>query len=48
LDLTWNKDTQRIFPVKFKVFLSQESYQIGLYGTIGMESGASGLGWPLP
>ena len=48
LDLTWDKDTQRIFPVKFKVFLSQESYQIGLYGTFGMESGASGLGWPLP
>jgi hypothetical protein len=41
LDLTYNKDTQRIFPVKFKVFVSQESATVGDYGTIGMDSGAS-------
>lgn len=41
LDLTYNKDTQRIFPVKFKVFVSQESGYEGLFGTIGMDSSAS-------
>ena len=44
LDLTFNKDTQRIFPVKFKVFVSQESAQEGLFGTIGVGSGASEFG----
>jgi hypothetical protein len=43
LDLTYNKDTQRIFPVKFKIFVSQESGYTGLFGTIGMDSGASAL-----
>lgn len=43
LDLTYNLDTQRIFPVKFKVFVSQESGYEGLFGTIGMDSGASDL-----
>ena len=43
LDLTYNKDTQRIFPVVFKCFVSQESGYQGLFGTIGMDSGASAL-----
>ncbi len=43
LDLTFNKDTQRIFPVKFKVFVSQESGFEGLFGTIGMDSAASAM-----
>lgn len=43
LDLTYNLDTQRIFPVKFKVFVSQESGYEGLFGTIGMDSGASDM-----
>ena len=44
LDLTWNKDTQRIFPVKFKVFVSQESGFEGKYGTIGMDSASTEFG----
>lgn len=44
LDLTYNKDTQRIFPVKFKVFVSQESGYDGMFGTIGVDSGASAFG----
>lgn len=43
LDLTFNKDTQRIFPVKFKVFVSQDSGKEGLFGTIGMDSAASSM-----
>lgn len=42
LDLTFNKDTQRVFPVKFKVFVNQDSaFPIGDFGTIGMDSAAS-------
>jgi hypothetical protein len=41
LDLTFNKDTQRIFPVTFKVFVSQESAWLGKFGTIGMDSAAT-------
>ena len=44
LDLTWDKDTQRIFPVKFKVFVSQESGESGEFGTIGMDSASTALG----
>ena len=44
LDLTYNKDTQRIFPVKFKVFVSQESGYEGDFGTIGMDSGSTEFG----
>ena len=44
LDLTWNKDTQRIFPVTFKVFVSQESGYEGLFGTIGMDSASTEFG----
>lgn len=45
LDLTWNKDTQRIFPVTFKVFVSQESGYEGKFGTLGMESGSTEYGY---
>jgi hypothetical protein len=43
LDLTFNKDTQRIINVKFKVFVCQESADgiVGNFGTLGMDSGAS-------
>lgn len=44
LDLTYDKDTQRIFPVKFKIFVSQESGFEGLFGTIGMASGSTEFG----
>jgi len=44
LDLTYNLDTQRIFPVKFKVFVSQESGYEGLFGTIGMDAAATEFG----
>lgn len=44
MDLTYNKATQRIFPVKFKVFVSQESGYEGEFGTLGMESGSTEYG----
>ena len=44
LDFTWNKETQRIVPVKFKVFVSQESGEVGKFGRIGMESGSTEFG----
>lgn len=44
MDLTYAKATQRIFPVKFKVFVSQESGQEGDFGTLGMESGSTEYG----
>jgi len=44
LDLTWDKDTQRVFPVKFKVFVSYDSGESGTFGTIGMDSAATELG----
>lgn len=43
MDLTFNKDSQRTIPVKFKVFVSQESGEEGLFGTMGMDSGASAM-----
>lgn len=43
-ELTYDKSTQRVFPVTFKVFVSQESGEVGLFGTIGMESGSTELG----
>ncbi|MBE3109312.1 MAG: hypothetical protein IMZ46_02190 [Acidobacteria bacterium] len=43
LDLTFDKETQRTFPVTFKVFVSQDSGYVGQFGTIGMDSGASAL-----
>lgn len=44
LDLTFDKDTQRVFPVKFKVFVSYDSGESGTFGTMGMESAASEFG----
>jgi hypothetical protein len=44
LDLTWDKDTQRVFPVKFKVFVSFDSGESGTFGTVGMESAATEFG----
>jgi hypothetical protein len=41
LDLTFDKETQRTIPITFKVFVSQESGFVGLFGTMGMDSGAS-------
>lgn len=46
LDFTWDKDTQRTVPLKFKVFVSQESGFEGTFGTIGMESGSTEFGLP--
>ena len=36
-ELTWDRSTQRVFPVTFKVFVSQESGQEGEFGTMGMD-----------
>jgi len=44
LDFTWDKDTQRIVPMKFKVFVSQESGYVGKFGQTGLESGATEFG----
>jgi len=44
LDLTWDKDTQRVFPVKFKVFVSYDSGESGTFGTIGMDSASTEFG----
>lgn len=44
LDLTYAPDTQRIFPIKWKVYVSQESGFEGKFGTLGMESGSTELG----
>jgi len=43
-DLSYTPDTQRVFPIKFKVFVSQESGQEGEFGTLGMESGSTEFG----
>uniref|UniRef100_A0A6M3M1A2 Uncharacterized protein n=1 Tax=viral metagenome TaxID=1070528 RepID=A0A6M3M1A2_9ZZZZ len=43
-ELTWDKATQRVFPIMFKVFPSQESGFEGKFGTIGMESGSTEYG----
>jgi hypothetical protein len=43
-ELTWDKDTQRVFPIKFKLFVSQESGQFGDFGTLGMPSGSTEFG----
>lgn len=44
-ELTWDKSTQRVFPITFKVFVSQESGEEGEFGTIGMESGSTEFGY---
>ena len=43
-DLAWDKSTQRVFPIKFKIFVSQESGWTGDFGTLGMESGSTEYG----
>jgi len=44
LDLTYDKDTQRTFPITWKCFPSYESGESGTFGTIGMESAATEFG----
>jgi hypothetical protein len=44
MDLTFNRSTQRIFPTKFKIFVSQESGFVGEFGTLGMASGSTEFG----
>lgn len=44
MNLVFDRSTQRTFPVKFLVFVSQESGQVGDFGTLGMESGATEYG----
>jgi hypothetical protein len=47
MDLTIDPSTQRTFPVKFMVFVSQESGilgEAGTWGTLGMESGSTEYG----
>jgi len=43
-ELTFDKSTQRVFPVTFKIFVSQESGQVGEFGTLGMPSGSTEYG----
>ena len=43
LDLPFDVDTQRTFPITFKVFVSQESGYEGEFGTLGMESGSPAI-----
>jgi len=43
-DLAWSKSDQRVFPIKFKIFVSQESGWEGDFGTLGMESGSTEYG----
>jgi hypothetical protein len=44
-ELTYDKSTQRVFPITFKVFVSQESGEVGEFGTLGMESGVTEFGY---
>lgn len=44
MDLTFDPSTQRVFPIKFKVFVCQESPYIGDFGMIGMPSGSDEYG----
>lgn len=44
MDLTYDKDTQRIFPVTFKCFVHQDSPYTGMFGTIGMDSASTEFG----
>ena len=43
-ELTYDKSTQRVFPIMFKIFVSQESGEEGEFGTLGMESGSTEFG----
>lgn len=44
MNLVFDRSTQRIFPTKFLVFVSQEPGYEGKFGTLGMESGATEFG----
>ena len=44
LELVYDKDTQRTFPVKFKVFVCQETECLGKFGVAGLPDSASLLG----
>lgn len=44
-ELTWDKETQRVFPIAFKVFVSQESGEEGEFGLFGMPSGSTEFGY---
>jgi len=43
-ELTWDKSTQRVFPVTFKIFVSQESAWEGDFGTLGMDAASTEFG----
>ena len=43
-ELTYDRSTQRVFPINFKVFVSQESGEEGEFGTLGMPTGSTELG----
>jgi len=43
-ELTWDRATQRVFPITFKIFVSQESGQEGEFGTMGMDPASTELG----
>jgi len=43
-ELTWDRSTQRVFPIKFMIFVSQESGQEGEFGTLGMPAGSTEFG----
>lgn len=43
-ELTYDRSTQRVFPITFKVFVSQESGQEGEFGTFGMPAGSTEFG----
>jgi hypothetical protein len=43
-ELTWDRSTQRIFPITFMVFVSQVSGWLGDFGTLGMAAGSTKFG----
>jgi hypothetical protein len=43
-ELTWDRSTQRVFPISFLVFVSQESGEVGDFGRAGMPAGSTELG----
>jgi hypothetical protein len=43
-ELTWDRSTQRVFPVTFKCFVSQESGWEGDFGTLGMDADSTEFG----
>ncbi len=43
-NLTYDRSTQRVFPITFKVFVSQESGEEGEFGTLGMPAGSTEFG----